>query len=69
MVIGLMARSLTRSPSRGVRQERILEAQGLQTVGELRPRLLMREVPTVLLVIGILALAAVPAALALWLFN
>jgi hypothetical protein len=29
----------------------------------------MREVPTVLLVIGILALAAVPAALALWLFN
>ena len=46
-----------------------MEAQGLQTVGELRPRLLMREVPTVLLVIGILALAAVPAALALWLFN
>src|SRR3954451_14701275 len=29
----------------------------------------MREVPTVLLVIVILALAAVPAALALWLFN
>jgi hypothetical protein len=27
------------------------------------------EVPAVLLVIGILALAAVPAALALWLFN
>jgi hypothetical protein len=29
----------------------------------------MREVPTVLLVMGISALAAVPAALALWLFN
>jgi hypothetical protein len=29
----------------------------------------MQAVPTVLLVMGILALAAVPAALALWLFN
>jgi len=85
MMIVLMARLLTRSavgekpalrkeggllrsPSRG-RFPQIASPPGTNLGSTGFAECGGAEVPTVLLVIGILALAAVPAALALWLFN